>query len=382
MSQEVEFAPIFAQQSAAELAQSGRLPADVLAAVEPVGAGSWGADADQVSTSADIERFAAAGFTRFSLDPSAYFVERAAELSLSELDAATAALVEDGVFLGNWIDLYATREFPISETLSLSFDRDELRRIAVKFGWALAFAEELTAHARRICELRPFEVEVSLLRSARHTTPHEHLFLALEAQRRGLPLVAIAPRLPGSWEPAAEYEDDPGELENALRIHADIAEACGPHQISIPEIEGKTEVLAMLGRGCGARLSVKTSAASALELMRVVARAAPAMFREILVLAQERFSFERQLKPVSLSEDEVRFLPDVPDAQLESVFLGDARGRQLLDVTIGSIWNSGSDLQGRLMRERLNELLSDHQALYNDFLETHLRGLASAIDAG
>lgn len=382
VSREAKFAPVFAQQSSAELTQSGRSPAEVLVAVEPGSLEVWGADADQVSTPEEIERFVAAGFTRFTLDPSAYFVERAAEFSITELDAAAAALEEDGVFLGDWTEHYDSREFPIGDVGGLRFEREGLRRIAVKFGWALAFAEELTAHLCRLCASRPFEVEISLLRSARHTTPLEHLFVALEARRRGLPLVAIAPRLPGSWEAVAGYADEIGELESALRTHAAIAEAFGPHQVSVPEIEGKSEVLPLLGRACGARLSVKTSAASALEMMRVVARVAPATFREILVLAQERFAFERSLKPVSLSEDEVRFLPDVPDAQLESIFLGDARGRQLLDLTIGSIWHSGLNAQGRPMREVLSELLGSHKALYDDLLEDCLRSLITVIDAG
>lgn len=381
-SRESGFVPVLAQQSAAELDQSGRSPTDVLASVPSPPDGAWGADAAGIATTGELARFATAGFTRFTLDPSAYFVERAAHLSVAELDAAAVALEEDGVFAAGWSDLYAGREFPTSESWSLRFDPDELRRIAVKFGWALAFAEELSTHARAVCGPRPFEVEISLLRSETRTTPHEHLFVALEAQRRSLPLVAIAPHLPGSWEPVAEYADDPGELEAALQMHAAIAEACGPHQISVPEIEAKGAVLPVVGRACGARLQVKTSAASALEMLRVAARVAPQLFREILVLAQERFPFERSMRPVSVSEDEVRFLPDAADAQLESLFLGDVRGRQLLEVTIGSIWASGVDASGRAMRERLGELLAGHQALYDDLLEAHLRGLLAALHAG
>ncbi len=379
VARESGFAPIFAQQSAPELAQSGRSPTEVLATAPPDFDCAWGADAAGVATAKEIERFAAAGFSRFTLDPAAYFVERAAGLSAAELDAAAGALVEDGVFAAGWVELYAGREIQISDSYSLRFSPDELLRIAVKFGWALAFAEELTAHARQASGARPVEVELSLLRSATRTTPHEHLFVALEAQRRGLPLVAIAPHLPGSWEPVAEYVDDADELEAALQMHTAIAAACEPHQISVPEIEGKSAILPVIGRVCGARLHVKTSAASALEMLRVVARVEPGLFREILGLAQERFPFERSVKPVSLSEDEVRFLPEAADSELETLFLGDVRGRQLLDVTIGSIWASGVDSSGRPMKERLGELMSGHQVLYDDLLAAHLRSLLDAL---
>ena len=379
VSRESGFAPIFAQQSAIELAQSGRTPAEMLATAPPDLDRAWGADAAGVAMAPEIEPFATAGFSRFTLDPSAYFVERAADLSAAELDAAASALVEDGVFAAGWVELYAGREFPISESRSLRIEFDALQRVAVKFGWALAFAEELTAHAKQVCGARPFEVELSLLRSATRTTPQEHLFVALEARRRGLPLVAIAPHLPGSWEPMAEAVDDADELEAALQMHTAIAGAYGPHQISVPEIEGKSAILPVLGRVCGARLHVKTSAASALEMLRVVARVEPGLFREILGLAQERFPFERSVKPGSLSEEEVRFLPEAADPELETLFLGDARGRQLLDVTIGSIWATGVDSSGRPMKERLAELMGGHQALYDDLLAAHLRTLLDAL---
>jgi hypothetical protein len=379
------FAPLFAHQSATELAQSGRTPGEVLAAADPAAAAfaaAWGAEAQEIATAEDVAAFAALGFTRFSLDPSAWFIERAEHFSTTELEAAVAALAEDRAMPEGWIELYAGREFPISDTLILRFSAEEIRRLGVKFGWALAFAEELSGHARQACGPRPFEIELSIRRCAARTTPLEHLFVALEARRRGLPLVAIAPRLPGSWESVAEYDGEADELDAALRVHAAIAEAHGPHQVSVAEIEEKDAVLPLLASACGPRLSVKTSAASAMELLRVAVRTAPVLFREILVLAQERFPVERAVRPVSLSEDEVRFLPDVPDAQLEAAFLGDHRGRQLLDVTIGAIWASGVDSAGRPMRERLSELLAENQSLYDDLLTDRLRRLSAALVAG
>ena len=67
--------PVLAQQSARELERTGRTFADVLAAaIAGVRRSAWrrpfGADADHLKTTADVEAAVAAGFTMFTLDPS------------------------------------------------------------------------------------------------------------------------------------------------------------------------------------------------------------------------------------------------------------------------------------------------------------------------
>ena len=69
----------------------------------------------------------------------------------------------------------------------------------------------------------------------------------------------------------------------------------------------------------------------------MVARQAPEDFRRILNLAQEHFIYDKPVDHLSTTEDDVRFLPDVPDADLERFFLDDFRGRQLLHVSARSI---------------------------------------------
>ena len=71
-----DFAPIFAQQSVREMERTRRTPEEVLAAAQSALAQAdyskpWGADADHHKTPEDIDKTAAAGFTFYTLDPSA-----------------------------------------------------------------------------------------------------------------------------------------------------------------------------------------------------------------------------------------------------------------------------------------------------------------------
>ena len=67
-------APVFAQQSVRENARTGRTPQDVLddamwGVFQEGWREPWGADADHLKTTADVDAFAAAGFTFFTIDP-------------------------------------------------------------------------------------------------------------------------------------------------------------------------------------------------------------------------------------------------------------------------------------------------------------------------
>jgi|GEM_PF-2753765 len=367
------FAPILAQQSPRELAASGRTPAEVLAAAgnpeQP-----WGADADAVTTAEQARAFIAAGFTRITIDPSEFFVAKADAFSADELAAAGEALVEDGVFPRGWLDLYRARELPIAD--GSTFTPDELLRAAVKLGWALAYAAEIVAQSGA----GEAEIELSLIESATRTSPLEHWFAAQECRRRGLALVAVAPRLPGGWEVGAAYDGDLAALELALRAHTAVA-ASGLHQVSVPAIEAKDEILPLIGRVCAERLQVKTSALSSLTALRGIARAEPAVFREILALAQDAFPLVRDHR-LSLSEEEVRCLPEVPDTALEAIFFEDARGRQLLEVTILSLWSGGTLADGTPLRCRMEELLTAGRSEYPAHVEAAIRGTIAGLLAG
>ena len=361
-----EFTPFFAQASGRDLTAAQRSPAEVIHAAQlalDAGGfdGMWGAEADGLRKPEDVDAFADAGFTRFTLDPSENIVNRAATLTPEELAEAEALLAEDGILQPGWMDAH----------LDAGLTPDTLQRAAVKYGWALAHVELLASAVARSCGARAYEIEVDFTASFAPTTPGEHLFLAHELRRRGVPVAALALRLPGEWELAVDFAGDAEECERALTAHVAIAQTAGPHQLSFPHCGDKFSILPALARQCGGLLHVKTSGTSWLEALRVVARTEPRLFRELLMFCQQQFIFDRICQPISTSEDDVRFLPDVADGELERVFLGERQGRQLLHVTAGSVL-SGFDPAGHPWREALHATLTAHADLHTELLAAHL----------
>ena len=308
---------------------------------------------------------AAAGFTPVfgewpSLDPSEYFALGADSFPPAELADAQAALIEDGVFAApDWMSAYLDREFA-----GLRFTTESLARAAVKFGWAIAYAAELA-------EGMTGDFEVNFAGTPQPATPLEHHFIATGLRSRGVAFTALALRWPGSFEAAVDYMDDVPEFEKALAAHADVARLAGNYRLSFSHAEEKFAVLPLIARECGDLLHVKTSGLAWMAGLRTIARAEPALFREILRAAQERFTFDKVGAPISTNEEDVRFLPEVADAELERTFLEDPRGRQMLHVS------ARSQATDPALRAALEKHAGLHRELFAESVARHLDALCS-----
>ena len=299
------------------------------------------------------------------LDPSEYFARQADSLSADELAAAQTALLEDGVFThSDWMAAYLDRDFG-----GHRFTPDSLARAAVKFGWAIAYSAELSAELSG-------DFEIDFAATFQPTTPIEHLFIALELRSRGVSPSALALRWPGRFEAAVDLEDDAPEFALAVAAHAAVARLAGNYRLSFSHTEEKFSVLPAIGRECGERLLVKTSGLAWMAALRVIARVEPALFREILRSAQEHFVFDKVSAPIATNEEDVRFLPETSDAELERTFLEDARGRQLLHVTARSI------LREPPLADPLRALLAAHSAQHHELLRASVARHLAALQMG
>jgi hypothetical protein len=126
------FVPIFAQQSVREMERTKRTPEQVLGAAQNALAKlgwtqPWGADADHHKTAEDVRRSAAAGFTFFTIDPSALVNNAADRMSLPQLEAAIKTLETEGILPdAEWRQFYLGGRFEVSERLALRFTPETL----------------------------------------------------------------------------------------------------------------------------------------------------------------------------------------------------------------------------------------------------------------
>ena len=369
--------PIFAQQSIREMARTGRTPEQVMddatwGVLQEGWREGFGADADHLKTTADVDACVDAGFTMFTVDPGDYVDDGAVTASPDELARRVDALPWDALesspqamraaYLGQTFDL---------GTFTLTFSERELWLAAAKYGGAVAHTVVMYRHLRDRMGDRAFELEISVDETATPTTPHEHLFVALELKRLGVRWVSLAPRFVGRFEKGVDYIGDLGEFEADLSRHVAIARALGPYKISIHSGSDKFSIYPIIARVAGELVHLKTAGTSYLEALRVIATADPSLFREILSFAEGRYAADRATYHVSADPHHFPDPQRLANEELEGV-LDTFDGRQLLHVTFGSVLTAREEGGGYLFRDRLLEALAANEEAYYVLLEKHL----------
>lgn len=381
--------PIYAQQSVREMTRTQRTPQEVMAAAQKGlqqenWTGVWGADADHLKTKEDVENLAAAGFTFFTIDPSAYVQNHADHLKGDDLQAAVEEVIHSGAFksVAEVEELYFNKPHNLPEGRFTFTEKEPLYRAVVKYGKAVAYSQQMAGWIRNATQPRGAEIELSVDETDSPTAPLEHLFIGLELNRRGIKAVSVAPRFIGDFEKGIDYKGDIKAFEASLRQHVAISKYCGPYKISVHSGSDKFSVYPILGRLCGPLLHVKTAGTSYLEALRVVARKAPELFLEILQYSLGRFETDRASYHVSARISDVPNPASRSPQEREDIFLNQNAGRQVLHVTFGSVLTGGKTASGRLFKDSVVDLLRDNEALHKEVLAAHLGRHITLLNAG
>ncbi len=370
---------ILAQQSIRELERTERTADEVLDAAtwavfqEDYRQG-FGADADHVKTTEHIDRMMRAGFTFFTLDPSAYVVNEAAQLPEGELSARIHALPWNALAdtPAGLLARYEGKAFRLAGDFEIHPTVDEIRRALVKYGAVIAHAAALYRHLEDRYRGRPYEVELSVDETDSPTTPFEHFLVVSELQRLGVKLVSLAPRFVGEFEKGIDFKGDTAHFQSEFVKHVKIAEALGPYKISIHSGSDKFSVYRAIGALQRGRVHVKTAGTSYLEALRTLAAKAPELFGEILDFARGRYETDKATYHVSARLERVPAAQDCTGKRLLRLF-DDSDARQVLHVTFGSVLTA-KDHAGRFVfKERIMRALEQHEETHYENLVRHFR---------
>ena len=370
-------APIFAQQSIREMTRTERTPQQVIDdALWGIFQEGWrsgfGADADHLKTTADIDACIACGYTFFTIDPGDHVDNRADTASLSALRAAVEHMPPDVQPRASGL---LGRSFQIGGH-ALTFDEATLFRAAAKYGRAVAYVAAMYQHLRQAAGDRPFELEVSVDETDTPTTPAEHFYFASELRRLGVNWISLAPRYVGRFEKGVDYISPDGKIGETgafaadFAIHAAIARQLGSYKLSLHSGSDKFSVYAIAAEATQGLVHLKTAGTSYLEALRAVAAVAPALFREIYAFARERYEADRVSYHVSARLDRA----PLPDAMAEAdlpTLLDQFDSREILHIAFGSVLTARTATGERRFHTRLMELLRAHSERYAANLEAH-----------
>jgi len=372
-------APIFAQQSIREMTRTERSPRQVMSdatwgAFRAGWQGPLGADADHLKTTADVDQMVKAGFTFFTIDPSDHVDQQADDYSNTQVEEKFQAMLRDNVpGSRDVLGLYADKSFDLGAD-QIALEASALKRAAVKYGRALAHICAMAQHTAKTMAGRGFELEISVDETDQPTTILEHLFIALELKRHGVPTVSLAPRFIGDFEKGVDFRGDVARFEADLVLHAAIAEQYGPYKISLHSGSDKFGVYPQLGRITQQAFHVKTAGTSYLEALRAACRTDADFFREIAAFSLGRFETDRATYHISASLDGTPAPGGLDAETLERLYLDEDNGRQILHVTFGSVLTAreAGDSSPYRFRDRLKTLLLQQRRLHDQVLTNHL----------
>lgn len=353
--------PVFPQQSIREMLRAGRTPQNVMddatwGVFEMNYQSGYGCDADHLKNTDVIDQCVAAGFIGFTLDPSDYVDNDAHTDAPATLSEKFAALPWDRLD----ITPDALKSRYVGASLAGDISEEALLRAACKYSAALADVAHMARHIDSLMAGRTYDLEVSVDETETPTSPVEHYFIASELMRLGVKFQGLAPRFIGRFEKGVDYIGDLDVFERDFAQHARIARELGPYKLSIHSGSDKFSIYGIIYKHTSQYVHLKTAGTSWLEALRVIAMHDPALFREILDFAIERYPTDKASYHVSA--DLAKVPGDLPDDQLPSLF-DHFDARQVLHVTFGSVLGQ--------FRELLYAALNTHEDTYKQVLKAH-----------
>jgi len=371
--------PVLAQQSMREMSRTHRSPQEVMddatwGVFEEGYRDGFGADADHLKTTGDIDATFAAGFRMFTVDPGQYVDNAAQTDSTSALRAKLADLP--------WADLettpeatlsaFAGRTFEAGIGLDLAFTEEDALRAAAKYGRAIAHTKTLYRHLSGIAEGQPFDLEMSVDETDSPTTVHEHFYVAHELDRLGVKVAGLAPRFVGDFEKGIDYKGALDAFEASFVRHVKIAKHFGKYKISIHSGSDKFSIYPIAAKHAGPMAHVKTAGTSYLEALRAVGQVNAALFREILAFAFDRYDEDKASYHVSAKPETLPRPEALKDGELDGI-LDINDGRQLLHVTYGSVLTARDEKGAYRFRDRIYKALRENEETHYDIVAAHLR---------
>jgi len=372
--------PVIAQQSIRELDRTERSPEEVMdAAIWAVFQEGYmegfGADADHLKTTDDIDLMITAGFIMFTFDPGDHVVNEADVLSIEELEDLVKRLPWDELkeTMGDCFLRYVDQKITIDVGFIIRPKREDVLRALAKYGKVIVHTQTMYYYLKNRYPDAPAEIELSVDETDSVTQPFEHYLIVNELKRLGIQLVSLAPRFVGDFEKGIDYKGDLPTFKNEYQKHLAIARQMGGYKISLHSGSDKFGVYEIIGslKDKGG-FHIKTAGTSYLEALRTVAKNEPDLFREILDFSRSIYSTEKLTYHVSANLSFVPRSVDCDNKNLLQLFSSDD-ARQVLHVAFGKVLTEKGKNGDFLFKDRIVNCLNVNEEDHYTFLTKHIR---------
>lgn len=349
--------PIIAQQSPRELTRTNRsfksvLLDAVMGVLESGYTGKFGADADHIKDEHYLKEGVEAGYSMFTLDVSEWLQDLPAG-DVSELKEKLSPLSRSIIAELAGTNVQGT-DYVISQ--------DELLTSAIIY-------EKSMEQVKRFNEiiksgLADFDLEVSIDEGSRDTTAEDHLFVAEYLHRSGIDFKSLAPKFPGEFQKAVDYDGDVNALAESLRVHAALSKMLEGYRLSLHSGSDKFSVYKLFGDTTGGNFHIKTSGTSWVMAVKLVASANPELFRDLYSRCLDNLMESKKAYHVYITPE--HFPSELPHDLLAFYDIPDVR--QLFHISYGVLL----DARKSAIYETLRKHEQEHYGYVSDHIARHL----------
>ena len=373
------FKPIFAQQSIRELSRTNRTPDDVLdsavwAVFQEGYRDGFGADADHLKTTKDIDLMVKAGYKTFTIDPSDYILNGVSAIKKLDLMKKVLELQwnEFKDTSANLITRYENKKFEFPGGYSLSPSLYEILEACLKYNRAIIHIKNICDYLEEQYPQYDHEIEVSIDETDTITTPFEHFFIVNELKRLKVNFVSLAPRFVGDFEKGIDYKGDIEVFKAEYLKHLAIAKHFGFYKISFHSGSDKFRVYKAVAEINEGFIHIKTAGTSYLEALKVISIKDPDLFRKILDFAAGLYENEKKTYHVSADMKKIKPSNEYKDEELEKLFESNDV-RQALHVTYGRALTEKNEKSELIFRDKIYACLISNEELHYQILVKHFQ---------
>ena len=364
--------PVLAQQSIRELNLTDRTYEDVL------NAASWavfqegytkgfGADGDHLKTHDEVDMALNHGYTMITLDCSEHIDNDISSAGADEIQTKYNALPKET--RTHLEEKYLNKTFEIDSNYSISYTDDNFKQIVLIYVNAIDFTLDIyNEHIKSLD--RPIDFEMSIDETLTSTSPEAHYFVARELIDGGVEITSLAPRFCGEFQKGIDYIGDIEQFKEEFAAHFAISEHFN-YKISIHSGSDKFSIFPIVGDITKGRYHLKTAGTNWLEAMRVVAKNAPKLYREIHEFALENLEEAKAYYHIGADIDNIPSLKTLSDEELPGLF-DQPDSRQVIHITYGLILQAKDENGQYVFKDRLYDVWHRYEDDYAKLLIAHI----------
>lgn len=239
----------------------------VVSAMEAGFREDYGADADHIPAKRGKEGIIKAKelidcsrhYTFYTLDTSARFNPEADTVPVEELNSGFDLLPNKNKLLKRYSEKFSIKSTAMSEGIELSFNREEIMRIALKFRDSIEAIVELDKYIREIKSGEEYDLEISLDECSKLTTEKEMFFVLNELKFYDVKVTHSAPNV--GFEKRVDYRLPDGL--DGLRQRVSKLSAIAEHFGSILDFHSgsdkSTDTYRTISEAAGGNIQLKVS---------------------------------------------------------------------------------------------------------------------------